>query len=114
MKFSECKHPSKDEIMKTLPEKRTIADISKMFKVLGDDTRSKIICILFNSELCVGHLAEILGAEQSAVSHQLKLLRDARLVKTRRDGKIIYYSLADEHIMTVFKMMIEHMEEEGV
>ncbi|MBQ3900513.1 MAG: helix-turn-helix transcriptional regulator, partial [Clostridia bacterium] len=77
----------------------------------GDSTRIKILFALFESELCVGDLARLLGLSQSAVSHQLKTLKEAKLVRFRRDGKIIFYSLDDDHVRTILSMGMEHVEE---
>ena len=85
---------------------------NELFKAFADLPRAKIICALSQSELCVSDLAQLLEMNQSAVSHQLRLLKQARLVKTRRDGKVRYYSLADEHIQEMFKVAFEHIMEE--
>lgn len=82
-----------------------------LFKVFGDPTRLKIMFILFEREVCVCDIADIIGMQQSAISHQLKTLKQANLVKARRDGKTIYYSLSDDHVKTIFAMAKEHIEE---
>ena len=82
-----------------------------MFKVFGDSTRIRILFQLFDKELSVGELADLLNMNQSAVSHQLKVLKQAKLVKNRRDGKSIIYSLDDEHVRTIIAMGIDHIEE---
>lgn len=87
----------------------TLADL---FKVFGDSTRIKILFVLFESELCVCDLSEKLSMTQSAVSHQLKVLKQNKLVKSRRDGKSIIYSLADEHVVSIISQGLEHIEEE--
>ncbi len=84
--------------------------LSDLFKVLGDLTRIKIIYALFKKELCVCHIAEVLEMSQSSISHQLRILKDARLVKFRKEGKIVYYSLDDEHINKLFNAGLEHVE----
>lgn len=83
----------------------------KLFKVFGDTTRIKILYALLESELCVGDIAQILGLSQSAVSHQLRILKDSKLVKFRRNGKIIFYSLDDDHVRNMISMGMEHVEE---
>ena len=83
--------------------------LSEIFKTLGDPTRIKILFALMNRELCVCDLAAVIGATDSAVSHQLRILRTQKLVKNRRDGKILFYSLADEHVTTLFKQGWEHV-----
>lgn len=87
----------------------TLADL---FKVFGDSTRIKILFVLFESELCVCDLSEKLNMTQSAVSHQLKVLKQNRLVKSRRDGKSIIYSLADDHVVSIIAQGLEHIEED--
>ncbi len=86
--------------------------LSSFFKIFGDETRLKIINQLINSELSVSEIAESLKKEQSAISHQLKILRQNRLVKKRRDGKSIYYSLDDQHVETIFTYGLTHIKEE--
>ena len=95
-----------------LPPEDEMADMAELFKVFGDSTRIKILCILWQSELCVCDMAALLRLTQPAVSYQLKVLKQAKLVKNRRDGKTIYYSLADEHVKTIIGMAKEHLEEE--
>ena len=88
-----------------------LASMAELFKVFGDSTRIKILYALFEAELCVCDLAELLGLSQPAMSYQLKILRQAKLIRNRRDGKTIYYSLADEHVKTIIGMAKEHLEE---
>ena len=85
--------------------------MADLFKVFGDTTRIKILYALFESELCVGDIAQILGLSQSAVSHQLRVLKDSKLIKFRREGKVIFYSLDDDHVRTIMSMGMEHVEE---
>ena len=85
--------------------------MSELFKVFGDTTRIRILYALFESELCVNDIAQVLGLSQSAVSHQLRILKDAKLVKFRRNGKIIFYSLDDDHVRNIIAMGMEHVEE---
>lgn len=89
-----------------------IYEISELFKVFGDSTRASIICALNISEMCVCDLSVVLGMTQSAVSHQLRILKGARLVKNRRSGKVVYYALNDTHIKEIFDVAFEHIMEE--
>lgn len=86
--------------------------LSTFFKIFGDQTRIKMIDLLSKQEHCVSEITELLGMEQSAVSHQLRVLRDHNLVRAKQVGKQIYYVLSDDHIMKIFKMGLEHIEEE--
>ena len=94
-----------------LPQDELICDLADLFKVFGDTTRMKILYSLFESELCVCAIAELLGMTQSAISHQLKVLKNANLVANRREGKTIYYFLADEHVRTIVVQGFEHLIE---
>lgn len=94
-----------------LPEEETLYDLAEFFKVFGDSTRIKIICALFESEMCVCDLSALLNISQSAISHQLRTLKTARLVKFRRQGKIVYYSLNDEHVKHIFDEGLRHITE---
>ncbi len=85
--------------------------MADVFKVLGDPTRLRILRVLMNQDVCVRDIADKLGMGQSAVSHQLRILRDARLVQFRRDGKTVYYSLADAHVFTLLDVGLEHVAE---
>lgn len=93
------------------PDDEYLYDLAELFKVFGDSTRIKILYALFESELCVGDLAAILEMNQSAVSHQLRILKDAKLVKFRREGKSIFYALDDDHVRTILSMGMDHVEE---
>ncbi len=95
-----------------MPSPEDLFEVAELFKAFGDPTRAKIICALSESELCVSDIAELLEMNQSAVSHQLRMLKQVRLVKTRRDGKVRYYSLADEHIQQLFSLAFEHIMED--
>ena len=88
-----------------------LCDLAELFKVFGDSTRIKILYVLFGAELCVGDIAEQLNMTQSAISHQLRILKQAKLVKYRRDGKLMLYSLADEHVRTIIDQGTIHIEE---
>ena len=94
-----------------MPREEELYDLAELFKVFGDSTRIRILYVLFESELCVCDLSEILRMTQSAVSHQLKILKNARLVKSRREGKQVFYSLADDHVRTMIDQGREHIEE---
>ena len=88
-----------------------LIEMAELFKVFGDSTRIKILCALFDGEKCVQEITDAAGASQSAVSHQLRILKQSRLVRNRRQGKQICYSLADEHVKTILGMAREHLEE---
>lgn len=100
-----------EELSAALPDEDTLDDISELFKIFGDSTRIKILYVLYEGELCVCDISAILGMTQSAISHQLRVLRQNRLVRTRRAGKAIYYSLADDHVKTIIQMGIDHISE---
>jgi len=100
-----------DRVRDSLPEEELLFDLADFFKVFGDSTRIKVLQALFQSELCVCDISAILGASQSAVSHQLKILRMANLVKHRREGKIIYYSLSDGHVGDILGQGLLHIKE---
>ena len=105
-------HPEQvDSVVKDLPPDEMLFDPAELFKIFGDSTRIKILYVLFEAELCVCDIAAVLGMSQSAISHQLRTIKQARLVKNRREGKTIYYSLADDHVKTIIGMAIEHLEE---
>ena len=99
------------KVLDSQPAEEYLYDLAELFKVFGDSTRIRILYALFESELCVGDMAQLLGISQSAVSHQLKILKDAKLVRLRRDGKIIFYMLDDDHVRTMLSMGMEHVEE---
>ena len=100
-----------ERVKKSLPKEEVLYDLAEFFKVFGDSTRIKIICALFESEMCVCDLSALLNVSQSAISHQLKTLKSARLVKYRRAGKVIYYSLEDTHIKHIFNDGLKHIKE---
>ena len=95
-----------------MASENAIARTSDMFRVFGDGTRARILCALSVTELCVCDLAELLGMTASAISHQLRLMKDARLVRSRREGKTVFYTLADDHIVQIFHLAFEHVSEE--
>ena len=98
-------------VEKTMPEETELYDLAELFKVFGDSTRIRILFVLFEAEVCVCDLAQVLNMTQSAISHQLKILKQNRLVKSRREGKSIFYSLADDHVRTMIAQGREHIEE---
>lgn len=99
------------EVKKIMPKDDEIYDLAEFFKVFADSTRMKMIYALMENELCVCDLANIVNTTQSAISHQLKILRQSKLVKFRKEGKVVYYSLDDEHISQIVKKGREHIEE---
>lgn len=99
------------KVLADLPDDEVLYDLAELFKMFGDSTRIKILYTLFESELCVGDIAQLLRLSQSSVSHQLRILKDSKLVKFRREGKIIFYSLADEHVRMIISTGMEHVEE---
>lgn len=94
-----------------LPSDELLCDLGDLFKVFGDTTRIKILYSLFEEELCVCAITELLGMTQSAISHQLKVLKDAKLVKSRRSGKTVFYSLADDHVRLIIDQGYNHLGE---
>ena len=94
-----------------MPDEDMLYDAAELFKVFGDSTRTRILSALFIEELCVCDIAEILGMTKSAVSHQLRTLRQTKIVKARRSGKEIFYSLDDDHISRIYKTAMEHLRE---
>ena len=98
-------------VVEQQPAEEYLYDLAELFKVFGDSTRIRILYALFESELCVNDIAQLLNLGQSAVSHQLKILKDAKLVRFRREGKIIFYALDDDHVRNMLSMGMEHVEE---
>lgn len=96
----------------TMPEETELYDLAELFKVFGDSTRIRILFVLFEAEVCVCDLAAALNMTQSAISHQLRILKQNKLVKSRREGKSVFYSLADSHVRTIIAQGREHIEEE--
>lgn len=99
------------ETIKNMPDTDTLFELADLFKIFGDTTRIRIMCVLFQSEQSVCCISEILGLEQSTISHQLRILRHNKLVKVRKDGKQSFYSLADDHIHKIFSLGLEHIKE---
>ncbi len=112
-KTSESSHQDDlvKQILQNQPPDEYLYDLADLFKVFGDTTRIRILYALFDNELCVNDIAEILNLNQSAVSHQLRILKDAKLVRYRRDGKNVFYALDDDHVRTVLSMGMDHVEE---
>ena len=100
-----------DRLKNQLPDEDVTDKLSEMFKVFGDSTRIRILWTLFDKELCVYDIANALGMSQSAISHQLKTLKQARLIKSRRDGKNAFYSIDDDHVKKIIEQMLIHIEE---
>jgi len=98
-------------LLAEMPPEEALYDLAELFKVFGDSTRIKILYALFEAELCVGDIAQLLGMSQTAVSHQLRVLRTNKLVKGRKEGKIVFYSLADDHVRTIIDQGMEHVDE---
>ena len=94
-----------------MPDEDKLYDLAELFKIFGDSTRIRILFVLFEEEVCVCDLAEALHMTQSAISHQLKILKQSKLVQSRREGKSVFYSLADEHVRTIIAQGMEHVEE---
>ena len=101
-----------ERVRQQMPEETPVYEVSELFKVFGDSTRSRMICALRLEEMCVCDLAALLNMTQSAISHQLRILRSSRLVKSRKQGRVVYYSLDDDHIGEIFSLAFTHMMEE--
>ena len=109
----ECVHEDLLKIVNdTMPEETELYDLAELFKVFGDSTRIRILFVLFEAEVCVCDIAEALHMTQSAISHQLRILKQNKLVNSRREGKSIFYSLADGHVRTIIAQGREHIEED--
>lgn len=100
-----------EKVMPDMPDLRVLYDLSDFFKVMGDSTRIRLLWALEQAEMCVNDLAVLLDMTKSAVSHQLKILRTAKLVKAEKRGKNVYYSLADDHVKVVLEMALDHIRE---
>jgi DNA-binding transcriptional ArsR family regulator len=100
-----------DEVQSRMPKEETLYDLAEFFKVFGDSTRIRILWALAESEMCVCDIANLLNMTQSAISHQLRVLKQAALVKYRRDGKIVYYSLDDDHVKQIIDQGMAHINE---
>lgn len=100
-----------ENVLQNMPEDETLYDLAELFKVFGDSGRIKILYALFESELCVGDIAQLLSLTQTAVSHQLRILKANKLVKARKDGKNVFYSLSDSHVYSIINQGMEHIYE---
>ena len=100
-----------EKVRRELPGEDTLYDLTELFSIFGDSTRIRILYVLFESEMCVCDIAALLGMTQSAISHQLRALKNARLVSSRREGKIVFYALADDHVKTIIDQGLEHVSE---
>lgn len=100
-----------EKVEKQIENEDVLYDVAELFKVFGDSTRTKILSALFSSEMCVCDISSLLNMTKSAVSHQLRILRQTKLVKFRKSGKEVYYSLSDDHIYKIFHLAIEHVKE---
>ena len=100
-----------DKVNREMPDEEILYDLAELFKIFGDSTRIKILYVLFESEMCVYDIALLLHMTQSAISHQLRALKQSKLVKYRREGKTVFYSLADGHVRTILGQGMEHVAE---
>ncbi len=100
-----------DEVKQKMPKEETLGDLAELFKVFGDSTRIKILWALAENEMCVCDIAFLLNMTHSAISHQLRYLKKAKLVKNRKDGKVVYYSLDDDHVKSIFEQGLTHINE---
>ena len=101
-----------NKVMAQMPPEETLYDLAELYKVFGDTTRIRILYALFESELCVNDMAQLLGLSQTAVSHQLRVLKNNKLVTFRKEGKIVFYSLSDDHVRSIIETGMEHIEEQ--
>ncbi len=102
-----------EQVKRLLPDEDMLNALSDLFRVFGDGTRIRILYVLFEQEVCVCDIATLLNMTQSAVSHQLRILKNARLIRSRREGKTVYYSLADDHVRTLLSQGTDHISEES-
>jgi DNA-binding transcriptional ArsR family regulator len=109
--FPEVREDIVTKVLEQQPDDEILYDLAELFKVFGDSTRIKILYSMFETELCVNDIARLLNLSQSSVSHQLRILKTSKLVKFRREGKSVYYSLDDEHVRAILSMGMEHVEE---
>lgn len=104
-------HDAAERVRQAMADEDTLYDLAELFRIFGDSTRIRILYALFEEEMCVCDIAGVLGMTQSAISHQLRALKNARLVKGRRDGKTVFYSLADDHVKTIIHQGLDHVAE---
>ena len=100
-----------EKVRRELPDEDLLYDLTELFRIFGDSTRVRILYVLFESEMCVCDIAQLLGMTQSAISHQLRLLKQSKLIKYRREGKTVFYSLADGHVRTILGQGMDHLAE---
>ncbi len=101
-----------EKVRENMPEETVLYDLAELFKIFSDSSRIRILFVLFEAEVCVCDLADMLNMTQSAVSHQLRILKQSKLVKNRRDGKSVFYSLADDHVRTIIAQGLDHIQED--
>ena len=106
-----CQPATVDKLREELPDDEVLYDLAELFRVFGDSTRIKILYALHDSELCVQDIADAVQLSQSAVSHQLRVLKDSKLVRFRREGKTVFYALDDDHVRSILSMGMDHIEE---
>ena len=99
------------KVREAMPQEELLYDLAELYKVFGDSTRIRILYVLFESEMCGCDIAQLLNMSMSAISHQLRVLKQSRLVKFRREGKTVFYSLADDHVRSILDQGMEHVEE---
>jgi len=100
-----------EQVNRAMPGEECLFDLAELFKIFGDSTRIRILYVLFEAEMCVCDIAQLLGMTQSAISHQLQVLKKSKLVKYRREGKTVFYSLADDHVRAILDQGMEHVTE---
>lgn len=100
-----------DKVNNDMPDEELLYDLAELYKVFGDSTRIRILYVLFEAEMCVCDIAQVLSMTTSAISHQLKVLKQAHLVKYRREGKTVFYSLSDDHVRSILDQGLEHISE---
>ena len=103
-----------EKVNEIMPDEEILYDLAELYKIFGDSTRIKILFVLFESEMCVCDIAQVLNMSSSAISHQLRVLKSSRLIKFRREGKSVFYSLADDHVRTILGQGMEHICEWGI
>lgn len=105
-------HPDVIQKVKSkMPDQEAVKNLAELFKILGDPTRTRILYALYDSEMCVCDLAALFSMSQSSISHQLRVLKQAKLVKYRKEGKMVFYTLADNHVITIFEQAFQHVNE---
>ena len=107
-----CTHPDVvDRVRREMPDEDTLYELTELFRIFGDSTRIRILYVLFEAEMCVCDSAQLLGMSQSAISHRLRALKNARLVNSRREGKVVFYSLSDDHVKAIINQGMSHVTE---